>query len=100
MPIGGTRVDKSTLLCGCGRGVSSSAGDVLLSADSLGGVGPEGGEEDDEEAIRGNRKSSREDLAVVDEPAVTCRAHALSIAARRHRFSSLFVAPSSVSLVW
>ena len=75
---------------------------MLLSVDSLGGVvgatAAAGAEE--EEAIRGRRKNSLEDLPAVDSPAVTCLAQAFSIAARRHRFSSLFVAPSRVSLVW
>lgn len=99
VPSGGTRVDKSTLLWGVECGVSSSAGDMLLSVDSLGGVGPEA-EAVEEGPTRGNRKNSLEDLPAVDSPAVTCLAQALSIAVRRQRFSSLFVAPSRVSLVW
>ena len=66
-PIGGTSVDKSTLLCGVERGVSSSAGDMLLSVDSLGGVGV-GTEADEEEVSRGRRRS--EAGRVLREPAV------------------------------
>ena len=103
-PIGGTSVDKSTLLCGVVESecvVSSSAGDILLSVDSLGGVvGPTTAEEGEESPARENRNINLEDLAIFGEPAVVCRAHALSIAERRQRFNSLFVVPSRLPLVW
>lgn len=79
---------------------------LLLSVGSLGGVvGPtavEGEGEEEESPTRGsgNRKNNREDLAVFDEPAAVCLAHAFSIADRRQRFSSLFVVPSRLPLVW
>lgn len=41
---------------------------LLLSVGFLGGVGTEG---EKEGPTRGNRKNSREDLAVVDDPAVS-----------------------------
>lgn len=72
---------------------------MLLSVDSLGGVGTEV----EEEAIRGSRKSDagrfrKEPLLL--GPATVCLAQALSIAPRRHRFSSFFVVPSRLPLLW
>lgn len=76
---------------------------LLLSVDSLGGVvgTTAAAEEEGEEEIPtlGNRKNNREDIAIFDEPAATCLAHALSMADRRHRFNSLFVVPSRLPLV-
>jgi hypothetical protein len=98
-PVGGTRVDKSTLLCGVDCGVSSSAGDTLLSVDSLSGVGVA----EEEEAIRGIGKSDAGRLRrepVLFGPATVWVAQALSIAPQRHRFSSFFAIPSRLPLVW
>jgi hypothetical protein len=86
--IGGRRVERSTLLCGvvCVV-VSSSVGDILLSVKSLGGVG--------RECTRGRGSGGNR---AREGPAFDCRAHALSLAARRHRFSSLLVAASRLPL--
>jgi hypothetical protein len=98
-PVGGKRVDKSTLLCGVDCGVSSSAGDTLLSVDSLSGVGVA----EEEEATCGIGKSDAGRLRrepVLFGPATVWVAQALSIAPQRHRFSSFFAIPSRLPLVW